>query len=295
MYGNARAIASIAALAGNGSLQAEFESKARTLRKLVERQLWDPGAQFFKTRLESGRLADVRELSGFTPWYFDLPDPGRGYERAWKQLGDPQGFMAPFGPTTAEQRHRGFRIADEGDDCQWNGPSWPFATTVTLRALANVLDHYPQRVVSVDDYFACFLRYTRSHRLALRDGRVIPWIDENLNPFTGVWQARSMKIRKGTFNGRGDHYNHSCYCDPVISGIVGLRPRADRVLEVNPLLPPASWDWFCLDNVSYHGRNLTILWDRTGARFGRGAGLRLIADGRLVGSAATLRPLKGRF
>ena len=79
-------------------------------------------------------LVDVREQHGFTPWYFNLPEPGKGYEVAWKQLMDPEGFYAPFGPTTAEQRHPGFKISYEGHGCQWNGPSWPFATAVTLTA-----------------------------------------------------------------------------------------------------------------------------------------------------------------
>ena len=104
---------------------------------------------------------------------------------AWKQLMDPEGFYAPFGPATAERRHPQFKIAYEGDDCQWNGPSWPFATTITLRAMANLLNNYHQDAVSKADYFRIFEIYTRSQRLKLEDGRVIPWIDENLNPLTG--------------------------------------------------------------------------------------------------------------
>jgi hypothetical protein len=107
--------------------------------------------------------------------------------------------------------------------------------------LANVLRNYPQRAITVKDYFETFLIYTRSHRLKLPDGRVIPWIDENLNPFTGEWQARSMKIRKGTFYGRGDHYNHSGYADLLITGVVGLVPRPDSVVEIHPLLPEGTW------------------------------------------------------
>ena len=295
MYGNARAIAKIATLAGKPSVAGEYEAKAGMLKRLVEDRLWDRKAAFFKVLLESGALADVSELLGYTPWYFNLPEPGRGYEEAWKQLMDPKGFFAPYGPTTAEQRHPGFRIAEQGDDCQWNGPSWPFSTTVTLKALANVLNGYEQRAVTRDDYFKTFLVYTRSHRLKLPDGRVIPWIDENLNPFTGEWQARSMKIRKGTFDGRGDHYNHSGYGDLVITGVVGLRPRADDLVEVNPLLPENAWDWFCLDNVAYHGRNLTVLWDRTGRKFGRGQGFRVLCDGRQIIRAAGLRRVTGRL
>ena len=69
---------------------------------------------------------------------------------------DPQGFYAPYGPTTAERRNPGFQIPYEGDDCQWNGPSWPFATTITLKAMANVPN------VSRRDYFETFRIYSKS-------------------------------------------------------------------------------------------------------------------------------------
>lgn len=293
MYGNALAIASIAARSGRTQLSAAYRRKASLLKSLVQQKLWDRSAGFFKVLREDGQPADVREIMGFTPWYFGLPDAGRGYEQAWRQLSDPAGFRAAYGPTTAEQRHPGFRIAEEGDDCQWNGPSWPFSTTVTLKALARLLTGYRQGAAGVEDYFANLQTYTKSHKLRLSDGRVIPWIDENLNPFTGEWHARARKIKKGTFNGRGDHYNHSGYCDLIITGLAGLRPREDNVVEVHPLLPPRTWDWFCLDGVSYHGRNLTILWDRTGERFSKGRGLQVLANGRRIASSPELKRLTG--
>jgi hypothetical protein len=37
--------------------------------------------------------------------------------------------------------------------------------------------------------------------------------------------------------------------------------------------------WFGLDDVTSYGRPLTILWDRDGSPFGRGAGLTVLADG----------------
>ena len=71
----------------------------------------------------------------------------------------------------------------------------------------------------------------------------MPWIDENLNPATGDWIARTrLKTWKnGTWDAgkggkeRGKDYNHSTYCDLVITGLVGLRPRPDDTVEVNPL------------------------------------------------------------
>ncbi len=295
MYGNSVALSAIAQLAGDESGAARWSSEAEKLRGLVQQKLWNTEAQFFGTLLPSGAFADVREQIGFTPWYFNMPENGKGFEAGWKQLMDPNGFYAPYGLTTAEQRDPRCLIAFSGDDCQWNGPAWPFATSITLRALANLLNHYKQDVVSKSDYFATLIIYAQSQTLGLPDGRRIPWIDEDLDPYTGEWLARARKIDKGTFYGRGNHYNHSTFADTIITGLAGLRPQADDIVKVNPLLPPGKWEWFCLDNVRYHGRQLTIVWDRTGARFGKGAGLRVFANGTQIAYSEQLGRITGRL
>jgi hypothetical protein len=76
----------------------------------------------------------------------------------------------------------------------------------------------------------------------------------------------------------------------VITGIAGLRPRADDKIEVSPLAPE-EWDYFCLDDVAYRGHAVTILWDRTGERYHRGRGLHLIVDGKDVASYPTITTL----
>jgi hypothetical protein len=249
---------------------------------------------------------DVRELHGYTPWYFNLPQPDKGYEVAWKQLMDPKGFLAPFGPTTAEQRHAGFLISYEGHGCQWNGPSWPFATAQTITAMANVLRNYKQDAVSKNDYFKILEIYTRSHHRKTAEGNSLSWIDENLDPFTGEWIARKrceehneQMTKAGKLDQvlreRGKDYNHSSYCDLIITGLVGLQPRADNIVEVQPLVPDDKWDWFCLDNISYHGKKLTILWDKTGEKYKRGKGLRVFANDREISRSDKLERVTGQL
>jgi hypothetical protein len=297
-YGDAMAIARIADLAGRKDLADRYRDEARRLRDDFQTRLWDPEAKFFKVMRHAqapmnqyhnqaaedcapGNLVNVREIFGYVPWYFNMPEDGRGYEQAWRQLTDPAGFQGAFGPTVAERRHPKFFINPAG--CMWCGASWPFATSQTLTAMANLINNYPQEVIGKKEYFDLLKTYTRSHRHTLDDGKTVPWIDESLNPDTGRW------IMDGSFPmSRGRDYNHSTYCDLIITGLVGLRPRADDLIEVNPLVPEGVLDYFCLDNIAYHGRNLTVSWDKTGNRYGRGAGLRVLADGREIARSATL-------
>ena len=52
-----------------------------------------------------------RELIGYVPWQFDLPEQGRGYERAWRLLMDTAGFAAAYGPTTTERHDPQFYVS----------------------------------------------------------------------------------------------------------------------------------------------------------------------------------------
>ena len=302
MYGDALAIAEIATLAGKTEISQEYKAKALEIKHEVQAKLWDNDAKFFKVlRPNKNQLEKVRELHGYTPWYFNLPDKNKGYEAAWEQLMDVKGFYAPYGPTSAEQRHPRFQISYRGHECQWNGPSWPFATSQTLTALTNVLNNYPQNVVSKEAYFETLKIYTKSHQFKREDGEVVSWIDENLNPYTGDWISRTRlkQWKNGTWDKgkggkeRGKDYNHSTYNDLIITGLVGLRPRADNVIEVNPLLPENTWDYFCLDKIRYHDRILTIIWDKTGEKYGNGKGLSVYANGVKIAGAPNLTKVTG--
>ena len=281
MFGNARAIAQIARLAGKHSLAAEFDAKAENLRRLIQEKLWDPEANFFEVLRDDGKFANAREEIGFIPWYFNLPDSDPKYSTAWAQFSDPEGFSAPCGITTAERRHPQFRSHGCGH-CEWDGAVWPFATSQTLTALANLLRNYHQSFVSPRDYFDAFLTYVHSQHAGGK-----PYIGEYLDETTGQWI-------NGKAN-RSPNYDHSTFADLLITGVVGLRPRADDTVEVSPLLPDDTWNWFCLDGIHYHGRTLTIIWDRDGTHYHRGQGLVVLADGKEIARKNNLSKLTAKL
>ena len=277
MFGNARALSQIACLSGDEPAAQRFASKADTIKRLVQTMLWNPGHQFFEVRKEQGdTLARVREAIGYLPWYFGLPDSS--FNVAWKHVADTNVFCAPFGLTTADRRHPGFRTHG-CCKCEWDGPVWPFATSQTLTAMGNLLRDRQQSWVDRRTYFDLFETYVESQYYRGR-----PYIGEYLDERTGYWLKSDEE--------RSRYYNHSTFNDLVITGIAGLRPRADDILEVDPLLPAEQWDWFCLDNVLYHGKRITILWDRDGRKYGKGKGLSLWINGVKKASAPELGYLK---
>jgi hypothetical protein len=275
MYGNAVAINAMAKLAGNQALAMEYSLKADTMKGLVQTKLWNSGQQFFETLKKGDTLANVKEEIGFIPWYFNLPDSN--YNGAWRSLMDTKTFCAPFGITTADRSHPAFRTHG-CCKCEWDGAVWPFATSQTLTGMANFMNNYPQKIVGDTSYFDLLETYVESQYY-----RGKPYVGEYLDEKTGYWLKGDEE--------RSRYYNHSTFNDLIITGLVGLRPRADDMLEVNPLLPANKWDWFCLDNVLYHGKIISIVWDKTGTKYNRGKGFSLFVNGVKLATAENLGKL----
>lgn len=289
MYANARALSRLAALAGDEAMAAEFEGRAAAIKERVQQALWQPRFEHFTDRykvdnehVKYWEPIRGRELVGYVPWTFGLPDDNLRYAAAWKHLLSPAEFAGPAGLRTVgpsyEHYMRQYRYEGTAPECQWNGPVWPFQTTQVLLGLANLLNDYRQSVITRADYLRLLRQYTAMH---YQDGRLD--LEEDYHPEAGkpiVGLARSH------------HYFHSGYIDLILSGLVGIRPRADDVLEVNPLLPDAkALPWFRVQDVLYHGHLVSVTWDADGRRFGT-RGLSIEANGRRIAHRTTIGRLE---
>lgn len=285
---DALAISKIAAMQGNTAASNDFKTRAQNLKDNMHAKLWDNSANFFKHRFRDEvkgdkpypenkyyakeAFVDAREQHAYTPWYLNAAEDDPKYIAAWNFLFDAtNGFYSNYGPTTLEKSHRLYRYQDSWC-CHWNGMSWPFSTAQTLKGISNVLHFYKNKgILNKDRYFDILKKYTLTH---YKDGK--PYIAEAHDPETAVW----------TYDlDRSKHYNHSSYNDLIITGLLGFIPRADNALELNPQIPD-SWNYFLLENVPYHGHLITILYDKTGTRYQKGAGLKVYQDGLEIQSQA---------
>ena len=71
--------------------------------------------------------------------------------------------------------------------------------------------------------------------------------------------------------------------------IVPLRMRH------NMFTPENKWNWFCFDNVPYHGKLVTIIWDKDGTKYKKGKGLSVWVNGKKVVSAEHLQKVTGNL
>lgn len=288
MYADALALAEFADIFGKTEDKVYFLNKAKELKEKINKLLWDDNGGFFKTyNIKENKLVNVKELIGYVPWCFNIPDSEKS--TAFKFLNDKNYFYAPYGPTTTEQNFPDFMKKYE-HECLWNGPSWPFATSQTLNALANLLCNYKQDIMDKSDYYHLLNLYANCHYLT-ENSKKVSYIDENLDPFTGVWLARKLlktKNYKNAIKDRGKHYNHSTFCDLCISGLAGIRCSTDNTLTVNPLFNENDLDYFCADGIKYHGKYITVLWDKYGTRYNKGIGFKIYINGKEIINSSTI-------
>lgn len=295
MFANARALSKLAEMAGDMAMATEYRQRAEATRARTLEALWSDKLTHFIDRHQSRQNAFVhywepirnRELVGYLPWMFDLVPDDPKYAAAWAHLVDPAALAGKAGMRTVEARYayymRQYRYLGDDPECQWNGPIWPYQTTQVLHGMANLLDHYGNRgPVTRSDYMRLLRQYTALHyQGAGKDLRLD--LEEDYHPETG-------KPIVGL--DRSHHYFHSGYNDLILTGLVGIRPRADDVLEVNPLLPDAgdaqALGWFRVQDVPYHGHRIAVTWDADGKRYGRGKGLSIEVDGKRVAERETL-------
>ena len=270
MAADARGLGEIAERLGNHEDAARYTAKAEDLTRRINEVLWNPEIGMYGVISDGGEMQNVREQIGFIPWIYGIAPEGR--DECFTYLLDPACFLATYGLRTADASHPEYRKPFH-HECLWNGPVWPFATAQTLTAVIEYLHTTEKPTITPADFTRLLCQYAYSHR----DEDGSPYLDENMDPDTGIWLARSILREWGREDQtRGHDYNHSTFIDLVITGICGICPADGDQLVIHPL--GTSLEHFRLEDVRYHGHSLTVAWDKQ-------TGLQVTVDGSLRAEA----------
>jgi hypothetical protein len=278
-YGNARAVARIYELLGKKEKAAEFAELARKTKADLLQHMWDANASFFYSlRAKDLKKADVKEVIGVYPFYFDLPEKGKGYERVWESIIDPKQFWTPWPVASASKECPAYsqtgwpKDTAHGTACMWNGPTWPHANSLVMSAMANTLRHYPPCKLKREHLWELFRSFTKAQYF--KQDLQQPWTGEYYNGLNATWKTNERD------------YNHSTYNDVLLAELLGIVPRTDNILEIDPLLPANALDRFVLDGQMYHGHRIALRWDKKGPQ---GARFEVWLDGKQVGRSDSFR------
>ena len=155
-------------------------------------------------------------------------------------------------------------------------------------------------MLDADKYAQLLLQYAQQHtRTTATNDTAHPigsgHVFELVHPDLGYWIDRfRLYLENNRNRNMGDDYNHSTFIDLILSGLFGLRARADDTVEVNPLFP-STLEYCAADHISYHGHVLSIVWDKDGTHYRKGSGLGLWIDGALAVSAPTVQRITAKL
>lgn len=265
MCADCYAIAHLASRLNKPDVEKVFLNKADNLKRLINENLWKDGFyralhydNDYKTAFNS-RKSPLEEI-GYIPWMFNIPPKGR--EKIFDYLTDTEIFNAPTGITTADMRDDRF-LYEVDHECLWNGYVWPFATSQTLTSMISVIRNY-NATQYTDDFVQLLSQYAKSH-CKIEDDRKIMWIDEVIHPFKQEWTSVTY-LKEHDYpapmgpKDRGKDYNHSTFCDLVISGICGVEVTDDDV-KINPIIPD-DWEYFNLSDLCIKDKVYSISYNK---------------------------------
>jgi hypothetical protein len=277
VYGNAVGVAELATAAGDTALAAEFTATAERVRKAALDNLWDDDSKFFyPQRASDNARAPLRELHGFFPFTTLLAPNDPRYTPALAAMVDPTDFWARFPPVITSLRH--YRTWNwEMDGLTRNIAPHPIS--MGARTVLQAIKHYDQDAVRPEHFMELMTRYNDLVYPGVHPSD--PLWRPNVHEYYSKWEpySQSMQPKPSDIS----HDFHSMYLSLVVEGVVGLTPRVDARIELEPMAQ--SWSYFLLDRLRYRGQDLTIVWDRPDGQVrytGYPEGFSLYVDGQLA-------------
>jgi PKD repeat protein len=256
-WSGATAAAEAYALLGQDAKAAEMEALADDIENAILTVLWDdapatpeegerPG-QVFKHRLTvNDALVPWKDHQNFTPFIEGVvPTDDPAYREALRYYADAAEFpiMPFYTANQADKAESGFAGSNNFSNIN---------STLQAQVFSAAIRDYPSQYVTEGMYRA-LLEWLTWVQYVGGDNRL-----PNNNEFFFNWNPNTQ-----TFGRSGIHHNIlGAYNFMIVDDIAGVRPRLDDVLELRPI--DVGWDHFAVNNLSYHGKDLTVVWDRPG-------------------------------
>ena len=306
VYAGASAAAAAYQLAGQSAKADDMRAVAEKVKKGVLDVLWEdkrsaPDEMGLKGNLlkaaysvntpsyPAGYQIPWKEINTYYPYTVGLmPKQGDAdfdpkYLDALRLFVDQRQY-SPFPFYTANQVDAADRHAKVTGREFFNNFS-TINSTVIFRLLSSILRDYPNQYVTSDYYKK--LLYWNAWSI-YEKGDVTR---QNENEFWSHGSpdgGGSIKYRSWIHQTQLGTTNFT-----MIEDIAGLRARTDDVLELSPI--DIGWDHFTVNNLKYHGKDLTIVWDKPGDGVDHYAqapeGYSAYIDGHLAFTVDALKPV----
>lgn len=202
-----------------------------------------PGKTFKHRHVATNALIPWKDQQVFMPFVEGIPPNTDNYKQALRYYTDAKQFpIMPF--YTANQTDQ----AEAGSGGTNNFSN--INSTLQAQVFAKAIREYPSQYVTPQMY-----------RKLLEWLTWVQYIDgdnqfPDNNEFFFDWDPETRTLgRSGIHHDILGGYNFM-----LIDDIAGVRPRLDEQLELWPI--DVGYEYFTVNNLSYHGKDLTVVWDK---------------------------------
>ena len=207
-----------------------------------------PGMAFLQRDLTTNNLVCWKDQQNFAPFIDGIPPNTDTYKQALRYYADKAQF--PIMPVyTANQADKAEAIA-HGSSGTNNFSN--INATLQARLYSKALRDYPSQYITPDMYRQ-LIEWLSWNEYINGDNR----FPDN-NEYFFDWDPATQTLgRSGIHHDVLGSFNWMIFQD-----IAGLQPRLDDQIELYPI--DMGYDHFTVNNLSYHGTNVTIVWQRPG-------------------------------
>lgn len=284
MYSNAQAAASAYRAAGDTANAAKMDAAAASVKKAVLNNLWD----------SKDKLVEHKWVNG----------PAAGQFAKWKEVNNYDPYAVGLMPTKGDADYNddydsALRLFADADEF----PVFPFFTANQKDKAASGTGTNNFSVINSQVLFRVYQEAIRKYHAA-DNGYITPeqfkkllyWNafahyqgGDNRYPDQNEFWADGSAADGGSINYRSwiHHTQLGSTNWTMIEDVAGLQTRDDSKIELNPIAMPG-WGHFTVNNLSYRGKNLSIVWNGDGTYANAPKGYSLWISGKRVFTANKL-------
>ncbi|WP_054860299.1 discoidin domain-containing protein [Gracilibacillus sp. JCM 18860] len=251
-YSGALAAAEIYSILGEEEKAQEMNELADNIKQSLLDVLWDDSegenGKVFKQRdIESNELVPWKDQQNFSPFTHELVPNTDEYKQALRFYADREQFpIMPFFTANQYDKQQAIEAGVGGTNNFSN-----INATLQARLFATAIRKYPSEYITPTMY-----------------RKLIEWLtwtqykngDNRYPDNNEFWNSYNEETGQIEYRSWIHHNILGAYNFSIIEDIAGMKPREDDVVELWPI--DMGYDYFTVNNLKYHGSDLTIVWDR---------------------------------
>ena len=284
MWANANAAAQAYKAAGDTEKAAEMQQIADAIKQDVLDNLWDSDSKLLLHKwLNDGQFAKYKELNNYYPYSEGLMPIGNDdYDSALRLFEDADEF--PIFP---------FFTANQADKKALNFPGSNNFSIINATPLLQIYSAGIRDYNAADNgyitnesfkkllYWVAFSHYQGGDNQYPDQNEF--WNMDNNSAGSTIPEKNADASKNGgkiTYRSWIHHTQLGTTNWTIVEDVAGMVPREDNKIELNPIEIPG-WNHFTVNNLSYHGQDLSIVWNNDGA-YNAPKGYTLYVDGNAV-------------